>query len=29
MPRRGNKQLVFGSVAHRFESELVDPDTGD
>ena len=27
MPRRGNKQLVFGSVAHRFESEIVeDPD---
>jgi len=26
MPRRGNKQLVFGSVAHRFESEVVDPD---
>lgn len=26
MPRRQNKQLVFGSVAHRFESEIVDPD---
>ena len=26
MPRRANNQLVFGSVAHRFESELVDPD---
>merc|ERR1711871_170477 len=26
MPRRGNKQLVFGSVAHRFESEIVDPE---
>jgi len=26
MPRRANKQLVFGSVAHRFESEVVDPD---
>lgn len=26
MPRRNNKQLVFGSVAHRFESEVVDPD---
>ena len=25
MPRRANKQLVFGSVDHRFESE-VDPD---
>lgn len=23
MPRRNNKQLVFGSVAHRFESEIV------
>ena len=23
MPRRHNKQLVFGSVAHRFESEIV------
>ena len=23
MPRRKNKQLVFGSVAHRFESEIV------
>jgi len=22
MPRRANKQLVFGSVAHRFESEI-------
>ena len=26
MPRAGNNQLVFGSVAHRFESEIVDPD---
>lgn len=27
MPRRTNKQLVFGSVDHRFESEIVeDPD---
>lgn len=26
MPRRQNKQLVFGSIAHRFESEIVDPD---
>jgi len=26
MPRRANKQLVFGSIAHRFESEIVDPD---
>ena len=26
MPRSGNNQLVFGSVAHRFESEIVDPD---
>jgi len=26
MPRRQNNQLVFGSVAHRFESEVVDPD---
>jgi len=26
MPRRANRQLVFGSVAHRFESEIVDPD---
>jgi len=26
MPRRENKQLVFGSIAHRFESETVDPD---
>jgi len=26
MPRRQNKQLVFGSIAHRFESEVVDPD---
>ena len=26
MPRRANKQLVFGSVDHRFESEIVDPD---
>jgi len=26
MPRRANNQLVFGSVAHRFESEIVDPD---
>ena len=26
MPRRGNRQLVFGSVDHRFESEIVDPD---
>ena len=22
MPRRQNKQLVFGSIAHRFESEV-------
>eukprot|EP00854_Cymbomonas_tetramitiformis_P001487 gene1487-2114_t len=29
MPRRNNKQLVFGSVAHRFESEIVDPDDYD
>jgi len=27
MPRRANNQLVFGSVAHRFESEIVDPDS--
>ncbi|GMI30330.1 hypothetical protein TrRE_jg7436, partial [Triparma retinervis] len=26
MPRAQNKQLVFGSIAHRFESEIVDPD---
>jgi len=26
MPRRQNSQLVFGSIAHRFESEIVDPD---
>jgi len=26
MPRRQNKQLVFGSIAHRFESEIVNPD---
>ena len=27
MPRRENKQLIFGSVAHRFESEIIgDPD---
>lgn len=26
MPRRANNQLVFGSVDHRFESEIVDPD---
>ena len=26
MPRRHNGQMVFGSVAHRFESEVVDPD---
>jgi glycine/D-amino acid oxidase-like deaminating enzyme len=27
MPRASNNQLVFGSVAHRFESEIVDnPD---
>ena len=26
MPRKQNKQLVFGSIAHRFESEIVDPD---
>ena len=26
MPRSGNNQLVFGSVAHRFESEIEDPD---
>merc|ERR1711871_1456587 len=26
MPRRANRQLVFGSVDHRFESEVVDPD---
>ena len=26
MPRARNNQLVFGSVAHRFESEIVDPD---
>lgn len=27
MPRRQNKQLVFGSVDHRFESEILeDPD---
>ena len=26
MPRAANNQLVFGSVAHRFESEIVDPD---
>jgi len=26
MPRAANNQLVFGSVAHRFESEVVDPD---
>mmetsp|Transcript_10013 Transcript_10013/g.24753 ORF Transcript_10013/g.24753 Transcript_10013/m.24753 type:complete len:221 (+) Transcript_10013:1-663(+) len=30
MPRRANKQLVFGSVDHRFESETVpDPDKLD
>jgi len=26
MPRRQNNQMVFGSIAHRFESEVVDPD---
>jgi len=26
MPRKANNQLVFGSVDHRFESEIVDPD---
>lgn len=26
MPRAANNQLVFGSVDHRFESEIVDPD---
>lgn len=26
MPRRANNQLVFGSVDHRFEAEVVDPD---
>ena len=26
MRRAANNQLVFGSVAHRFESEIVDPD---
>eukprot|EP00670_Eutreptiella_braarudii_P006371 CAMPEP_0174284734 /NCGR_PEP_ID=MMETSP0809-20121228/6478_1 /TAXON_ID=73025 ORGANISM="Eutreptiella gymnastica-like, Strain CCMP1594" /NCGR_SAMPLE_ID=MMETSP0809 /ASSEMBLY_ACC=CAM_ASM_000658 /LENGTH=405 /DNA_ID=CAMNT_0015380349 /DNA_START=199 /DNA_END=1416 /DNA_ORIENTATION=+ len=26
MPRAANGQLIFGSVAHRFESEIVDPD---
>lgn len=26
MPRKQNKQLVFGSIAHRFESEIVNPD---
>jgi sarcosine oxidase subunit beta len=27
MPRRANKQLVFGSIDHRFESEIVEnPD---
>ena len=26
MPRAANRQLIFGSVAHRFESEIVDPD---
>lgn len=26
MPRRQNKQLIFGSVDLRFESEIVDPD---
>merc|ERR1712216_1104946 len=27
MPRRANKQLVFGSIDHRFESEVVEnPD---
>ena len=30
MPRRANKQLVFGSIDHRFESEIVDdPDNLD
>ena len=30
MPRRANKQLVFGSIDHRFESEIVeDPDNFD
>jgi glycine/D-amino acid oxidase-like deaminating enzyme len=30
MPRRANKQLVFGSVDHRFESEVVEnPDECD
>ena len=24
MPRRANKQLVFGSIDHRFESEIVE-----
>jgi glycine/D-amino acid oxidase-like deaminating enzyme len=27
MPRRANKQLVFGSIDHRFESEIIEnPD---
>ena len=26
MPRRSNNQLVFGSIDHRFESEIVDPN---
>jgi glycine/D-amino acid oxidase-like deaminating enzyme len=26
MPRRANGQMVFGSIANRFESEVVDPD---
>lgn len=26
MPRRQSKQLVFGSIDHKFESEIVDPD---
>ena len=26
MPRAANGKVIFGSVAHRFESEIVDPD---
>jgi glycine/D-amino acid oxidase-like deaminating enzyme len=26
MPRQANGQMVFGSVDHRFESEIVDPE---
>lgn len=29
MPRKQNNQLVIGSIAHKYESEIVDPDAYD